>query len=281
MQDGTALYMSGMFMDGMEDADLVRQSMAQGLPWQASIRINPVEIEPVPLGQTVNVNGRAFTGPGEIWRKSRLREISFCIAGADSTTAVIAAKEGNNTGIIPNPGVKMDLKTIKEQYPDIVRALSDEAITAFRANELPGILKEAMDKSEAKGREIGLSEEKTRVKEILSTAGPREVAVEAVLSDKSPYEAVKAMLAAKPTVDPTALALSQMQSGAAPMVAGQKSDEDQNVHPGQRLLSQAVKLSVEKNIPLDVAMRTVSLCDPGLGRQLREAYIVKEDYHAA
>ncbi|MCC7204398.1 MAG: hypothetical protein IT441_04915, partial [Phycisphaeraceae bacterium] len=71
-----------------------------GFPWQASIGAAVEEFEFTPEGRTVVVNGREFTGPVNVVRRSTLGEISFVDLGADGNTsarvAASAKKESQN-----------------------------------------------------------------------------------------------------------------------------------------------------------------------------------------
>ncbi len=80
-------YFSLSAPDGREALALSKE----GFPWQASMTAEPVKIENVAEGATAEVNGRKFIGPGVIFRKSILREGSFCSLGADCNTNVLAA----------------------------------------------------------------------------------------------------------------------------------------------------------------------------------------------
>ena len=68
-------------------------SAANGFPWQASIGAAVEEFEFVKAQQKAIVNGREFTGPLNVIRKSLLGEISFVDLGADGQTSasVVAA----------------------------------------------------------------------------------------------------------------------------------------------------------------------------------------------
>lgn len=68
-----------------------------GFPWQASIGAAVEQFEFVKDGQVVAVNGREFTGPVNIVRRSTLGEISFVDLGADgNTSANVAASAKEN-----------------------------------------------------------------------------------------------------------------------------------------------------------------------------------------
>jgi hypothetical protein len=69
-----------------------------GFVWAASIGVSPERVEPVDANQSVQVNGREFSGPIYVVRAGRLGEVSFVGVGADEqATATIAAQAG--TGV--------------------------------------------------------------------------------------------------------------------------------------------------------------------------------------
>lgn len=74
-------------------AQEVQALAANGFPWQASIGASIQQREYVDAGKTVQVNGRNFTGPLMVARKTVLGEVSFVPIGADqNTSATVTAK---------------------------------------------------------------------------------------------------------------------------------------------------------------------------------------------
>src|SRR3989338_5906077 len=73
----------GIFSEKTEDGRQALELADEGFPWQASIYIPPLVIERVKDGETAEVKGQKLKGPGTIFRKSVLREVSFCALGAD------------------------------------------------------------------------------------------------------------------------------------------------------------------------------------------------------
>lgn len=70
-------------------------SARNGFPWQASIGADPLEVEYLREGVVTTVNGQQVSGPLDIVRRCRLKEISIVDLGADSNTEVtIAAQRG-------------------------------------------------------------------------------------------------------------------------------------------------------------------------------------------
>lgn len=94
INDGRTLSVTGVASGAGQVSQEVVQSAKDGFPWQASITASVLEVEEIPRGKRVNVNGRDFAGPIAIARKSKLKEVSFVALGADdNTSAAIAAKE--------------------------------------------------------------------------------------------------------------------------------------------------------------------------------------------
>lgn len=90
---GEALELSAELFGTGETAAKVLALAKAGLRLQASIGADTGELEAVPAGQTVTVNGRDFAGPLSIVRGSRLREVSVVLFGADQATSATIAAE--------------------------------------------------------------------------------------------------------------------------------------------------------------------------------------------
>ena len=70
-----------------------RANSAAGFPYEASIYAKPTTVEEVGDGDSVEVNGYTFKGPGTIWRKSIFKEASVCTFGYDPNTKSVAMSE--------------------------------------------------------------------------------------------------------------------------------------------------------------------------------------------
>jgi len=86
----------------MGESGKARQAIAladKGFAWQASIGARAEQTEFVPEGKTAVANGRQFTGPLNIVRRSSLGEVSLVALGADEDTsahiAATAAEDSN------------------------------------------------------------------------------------------------------------------------------------------------------------------------------------------
>ena len=85
--DAEGLQIEGVFSqstkEGMETAGL----LAENYPWQSSIYIMPTQITKLSAGQNAVVNGRTVQGPLDIFTKSIVKEVSFCVFGVDDQTS--------------------------------------------------------------------------------------------------------------------------------------------------------------------------------------------------
>jgi hypothetical protein len=94
--DGS-LVLDGSILAETEAATQVVRMGDRGYRWQASIGADVDEQRLVDGGETVTVNGQAFSGPVRVVSRSTLRECSFVTLGADAATAVqITAKAGES-----------------------------------------------------------------------------------------------------------------------------------------------------------------------------------------
>jgi len=70
----------------------------KGWKFQASIGADVGRIENIAAGETVEVNGRQFSGPISVVRASTLREVSIVLFGADAATSAAIAAEASDGG---------------------------------------------------------------------------------------------------------------------------------------------------------------------------------------
>jgi len=80
-------------------AQRIRRDIKEGFPMQASVFIEPSRIERVADGEQTEVNGHPLKGPGTVFRKSVIHEISMCTLGADSNTQSKAYAEGGEAAV--------------------------------------------------------------------------------------------------------------------------------------------------------------------------------------
>ena len=81
-----SIKLAGVISGANEHAREVTASGDNGFPWQSSIGAIAQRIVFVDQGESVEVNGRRFSGPLYVARQSALREVSFVALGADDQT---------------------------------------------------------------------------------------------------------------------------------------------------------------------------------------------------
>jgi hypothetical protein len=80
------LLAEGVLLDN-EAANAIKAEAKAGFPWQASTYLQATRVERVANGETAELNGGTLTGPAVIFRASILREVTFCVLGADDDTS--------------------------------------------------------------------------------------------------------------------------------------------------------------------------------------------------
>ena len=147
----------GRFLSNPKAAEL-RNDIKDGFPMQASLFIQPENIEHVKEGEKTEVNGRQLKGPGTVFRKARIKEVSMCAFGADSNTQSKAFAGGGKRVIDFNVNSKETIME-KENRPE----LSAETFAA----DYPQLHKELVEQARAGGVES----ERARFKEITDVCG--------------------------------------------------------------------------------------------------------------
>lgn len=137
----------GIFSEKTEDGRQALELADEGFPWQASIYIPPLAIERVREGETAEVNGQKLKGPGTIFRKSVLREVSFCALGADENTSASALKERGET-------IDLDVEIIKNKNEEVEKMeladLTLDMLKAQRSDLTEALLKEGREKERSR-----------------------------------------------------------------------------------------------------------------------------------
>jgi len=89
----TSIAVNGIVSGESEASTQVVASSKNGFPWALSIGAKLLKCEYVRPGQVVTVNGRTFTGPLTVARKSSIYEISFVALPGDTESSVSIAAE--------------------------------------------------------------------------------------------------------------------------------------------------------------------------------------------
>ncbi len=143
-----------VFLDNEYSNEFIKNSKA-GFPYQSSIYVEPLSIERLEKDAEVEVNGFTMKGPGTVFRKTELKEISACVFGWDSNTTAAAFSQtlsaetkfvasNNSSGQVPDNDLNtkknknninleddtMDLAQLKKDHPDLYAQVMEEGKTA-------------------------------------------------------------------------------------------------------------------------------------------------------
>ena len=113
VRDGR-LVASGVISRDTAAAREVVASAKNGFPWQASIGTSVEQFEFVKETQSVLVNGREFTGPVNVVRRSTLGEISFVDLGADNNTSASVAASAKEKEVMDSSDTSKQDKTAQD-----------------------------------------------------------------------------------------------------------------------------------------------------------------------
>lgn len=95
INDGS-LVITGTVSAANDDAREITESADNGFPWQSSIGARATRLVFIDKGETVEANGRKFTGPLYMARQSVLGEVSFVALGADDNTSATMAAQATS-----------------------------------------------------------------------------------------------------------------------------------------------------------------------------------------
>lgn len=98
----------------------------EGFPWQASMSFAIQSWREVGPRQSLEINGREFTGPGVVVTKSRLREISFTPFGADDNTSGIVLSDAGA------PPIAAESKGDESMTPEEFAKANAAAVEAWK-----------------------------------------------------------------------------------------------------------------------------------------------------
>ena len=128
----------------------------EGFPFQCSVYARPTKIVELAEGESQEVNGFKFSGPGTIFDKWTLKEGSVCTFGYDSKTSATAFSEGQveelelevdvpvtssedaamfAKNLLDQKGGEegMDLEKLKAEYPELYKAILAEGVAQAEA----------------------------------------------------------------------------------------------------------------------------------------------------
>lgn len=98
VNSGTNLRVAGEVIGEGPEVTKAMNLARKGWKFQASIGADVGRIENIAAGESVEVNGRQFSGPISVVRASTLREVSIVLFGADAATSAAIAAEAIHGG---------------------------------------------------------------------------------------------------------------------------------------------------------------------------------------
>lgn len=143
VNDGKRLDLRGLASGTGEGAREFLANHDNGFPWQASIEALPSKLLEVADGKTVTANGRTFTGPLYVAKKSKLHGVAFVPRGADENTNVTVAASATETdakGFAMNfeqwiEALGLDAETLTDKQRAALQAKYDAEIKAAAKDE--------------------------------------------------------------------------------------------------------------------------------------------------
>jgi hypothetical protein len=191
------LIMQGEFLQSSTLAAQVRGESLDGFPFEASVNLRPTKIERIPEGETATVNGHTLAGPGHVFRRSELREVSFCALGADSNTSAAALAQEGDVAVELHDTPPMNKPETKgaDQAPSPTTAA---APAATLSTDLIRAEAAAAERVRIRGiRELATAEQAALCDELVNAGVAVEAAAVRLAADlKVRHEAMRAQLAA-------------------------------------------------------------------------------------
>ncbi len=140
-----SVVVEGPFLDN-DNAQKLRADIQKGFPMQASLLAPPSIVENIKEGETTKVNGQTLKGPGTVFRKATIMEVSMCVFGADTKTKSSAYADIDKNEIMFNLFEEQNImaeetqtkiesvESFAEQYPDLHAELFEQGKTAGLAD---------------------------------------------------------------------------------------------------------------------------------------------------
>jgi phage major head subunit gpT-like protein len=239
VQEAT-LKMAGIVSGAGADAAEVVASAGRGFPWKASVGARPDKLEFVGEGVTTKVNGKTFTGPLYVARKSTLGEVSFVALGADRKTSARVAASAAQT----QENLDMDFEQWVQALGLTLAELREDQTVKLQA-KYDAELKAAATKD---GKQIEASQKPPRIEppkfELHEVALSYEKHVAAIQAKAAEYDG---------KVDAAKLAEIQRKAGTTAIQAKAKALQEE--WPAARLEVELIKAQAAYEVELIRAER--------------------------
>jgi len=268
-KDDNNLLVSGEFSEATPDASQVLKLAQEGYPWQASISVRPRKVKVLDSDkETAKVNGEEVNGPGEIWMKSQVGEVSFVSLGADDNTAAIVMSEGDPVSVeieqtntqfhYQKEDEAMTLDEMKTQYAELYQEILDQGKAEVKLEE-----------ATTKARDEGVEAERKRVTDILDADADREATLKAIKDGVSADGSFKLFYEAEKTK--RAKGLEDLEADAPESVGTEtpKEAQKEDKRPADVILAEkAVELAQKEGINLAEAQMKVIDENPDLAKDM-------------
>jgi hypothetical protein len=224
MQDITdRVIVEGPFLDN-GDAQKLKADMKKGFPMEASLLVPPSVVENVKEGASVEVNGHTLKGPGAVFRKSTIKEVSMCVFGADSDT--------ESSAFADNQTVKFNLN----QESNIMASETQTEIESVEmfAEQYPEFHEEIFAAGKAEGLTEGKKTERDLFASLQEACGDdHELLVKCYSEGKTTADAVK-LRVQKLETEKTQLSekVTELQNKKKPVEAARTEFTDESTPPG-------------------------------------------------
>lgn len=226
----------GQFLPN-DRAQQLADDLDSGFPMEASMYVPPSVVERVAEGESVEVNGRTLKGPGTVFRKAVIKEVSMCVFGADDRTQSVAAGQDDQATvsyhISEEPIMEKDKKTMTpdifaEQYPDVHQQIEDSA----KKQMYDAVMQQFKELKEACGNDTALLVESFESGRTVNQAQAARIQkLEAQLRERTavtPETPDKAKSASKPA-DPAVAAFNNEPEAAQPKAFDEKNATDEEL----------------------------------------------------
>jgi hypothetical protein len=197
-KDGSGLHLSGVFADSTPDGKEVLALADEGFPWQASVGIKALQVKILKnANESLEVNGKKYNGPLEVWTKSLVGETSMVAWGADNDTGMSLLSE-DGVELAPVDIVnscekgpeKMTFEELKRDYSEVFDQVFKAGAQSMdaRIEELSSQIAENERKLADAGR-AGVEEERSRCVKLLEAKADAGATLKAIKDGVSAAEA--------------------------------------------------------------------------------------------
>lgn len=188
LDDKDGLVAEGTILSGDSETfaagNRVRELAEKGYPWQASVYVPPTEVERVRKGTFAIVNGHKLQGPGHIFRKSILREVTVTSMGADENTDAELLGEGRREAFVskltdstPTPADEASGGGTQQLSIEVTSdpgKVAESLSTPEAAETIRKVVKKSKESDPVEAR---LAEERHRVSKLTDCAEPHQKAM--------------------------------------------------------------------------------------------------------